>query len=196
MSTPSNTTGRGWRSLFAGAAKIAAIGLVTTLFVCFAGVAVFWDADNFDARLRLERIRYAWFGDWLTPEDLAREVATDADLITALNKVEGLSLFLQSTIEPSGHVVTTGASFASSQDVIAGTTEKQWCYLTIGSGQVSKRLTLGKQDGNTAPAFESLDGLSPNDLSQIGLDAYTLELAARAHCRFDGFSAPSNPRED
>lgn len=189
MSAHPNQTKNHWSR---GAIRFArATGQILAGVVCVVGVVSFvlWDTDHYAARIKVERFKTAWFGDdWLDETALLPEPATDIGLIATLNKVKGLTLFLQSIVEPTGLIVTTGASFTSSENLITGNAERSWCYLTIGSGQVSKRLTLANQKGDDEPVFQVFDDISENELAQAGLAANELSLIAHKHCRFGGFS--------
>ncbi|MFT6658556.1 MAG: hypothetical protein ACJAZW_001717 [Maritalea sp.] len=168
----------------------------------FASI-IFWDAPHRDARIRVEQIKHAWFGDWVMDEDLKpkeKETPATEQLANALSEAKDISFF-QNENWFGTHVIlviTTGTTFATANDLINGRVKNQWCYTTFDSGGVSTKIDLGSKTWLSAPDFAELNNISNAGLTQLGVDTSGLSNIARTHCRFgnDRANTPSKNREN
>lgn len=115
----------------------------------------------------------------------------EEDLKTALKGVEDITFFARKRIEGTKYEVSTGTTFASSADVVAGTIKSQWCYISAGGGDVSTRIDLGNAQGGATPTYTSLENAPKGVLSDMGFSAAALRATAKTHCQFGAF----DPRE-
>lgn len=177
------------RSALYRVAQIVSITSILAIVLAIFATIILWDAPHKDARVRVEQIKHAWFGDWVTDEDLKpkeKKTPVIEQLANALSEAKDISFF-QKKKWFGTHiilVITTGTTFATANDLINGKVKNQWCYTTFENGGVSTKIDLGSKTGLGAPDFANLHNITNADLTQLGVDASGLSNIARTHCRF------------
>lgn len=188
MGNASNISNSGWRSTLKRAARVVAIVALSAPALMAVSVFILWDADNFAMRLRLESLKFAWFGDWVKESDLLPRDTQAEDLQSVSDDLNGamdFTFFREAEVEGTDVVVITGTLFGTSEAILNGTPQDQWCYIGYGVGEVTKRLDLATKEGNATPSYADLSALSQSDLSELGLTASRLQSLAQTHCKFD-----------
>lgn len=184
------------RRLLRGVALSALVGTG----IVIGAIAIFWDADFRPARDRWELFKIAMLGPWDGPAEClpgweGEECAVASSLADAFEGVDDITFFKLSPINGTKLIVTTGASYADAKSMLAGRTNKRWCYINYtggsGSWRVSKRVDLADQDGAAAPDYRDFSRLPNTTAREIGLNAERLAALARSHCKFDAFD-PKN----
>lgn len=166
--------------------------ILAVIFLIFTTI-IFWDAPHREARIRVEQIKHAWFGDWVTDEDLKPEKeSVTGQIPDALKDASGITFFRQEKVDRTHLVVSTGTSFQSLQHVLDNQPEKQWCYISPPSSGVTKHVPLGRKTGDGDITYADLGIISPSILSDIGLSAERLSVIARSHCQFGEFNRQDN----
>ncbi|MGJ8527444.1 hypothetical protein [Maritalea sp.] len=175
-------------ALYRVAQVFSITSILAIVLMTFASI-ILWDAPHHHARVRVEQIKHAWFGDWVTDEDLkpkkGKTPATE-QLANALSEAKDISFF-QNEKWFGTHVIlliTTGTTFATANDLIDGKVKNQWCYTTFDNGGISTKIDLGSKTGLSAPDFADLKNITNAGLTQLGVDASGLSNIARTHCRF------------
>jgi hypothetical protein len=176
-----------------GAAKGAGFGLV--VFAC--GALIFQDADFYAARDKWEHFKIAIFGDWYSgvwcPPGRKGGKCRGADNFRErLAGMEGFTFFLNEPVEGTDLDVTTGIRFATAEDVVSGKPEKFWCYLMIGNGAVTRKLTLANKAHGELAVPADLSGIAPDALSGMSLKQADLPALVASHCRFDAAHSPNH----
>jgi len=175
-----------------GAAKGTGFGLAA--FVC--GALIFQDADFYAAREKWEHFKIALLGDWhpgvWCPPGRSGGKCRGADNFRArLAGMEGFTFFLNEPVEGTDLDVTTGIRFATADDVVAGKPEKFWCYLMIGNGAVTRKLTLAAKTADALAVPADFSALTADELAGTGLRTADLQALVASHCRFDAARTPN-----
>lgn len=168
------------------AVRVASLIALGTVILAGVGVFILWDADNFSLRLRFVTLKYAWFGDWVSEEDLRPETET-ALVPDVLAEATDITFFRHMELVGTNLTITTGTSFSSTKAVVNNTPSKVWCYTKFGAGDVRKMLDLATREGTAIPIYADLSDLPQSELSELGLSASRLESAARSHCQLGSF---------
>lgn len=176
-----------------GAAKGAGCGLVA--FAC--GALIFQDADFYAARDKWEHFKIAIFGDWhpgvwCPPGRKGGKCRGADNFRERLAGMEGFTFFLNEPVEGTDLDVTTGIRFATADDVVAGKPEKFWCYLMIGQGAVTRKLTLANKAHGERAVPADLSAISSDVLSGMNLTQADIPPLVASHCRFDAARSASH----
>ncbi|WP_306261309.1 hypothetical protein [Pararhizobium sp. IMCC21322] len=175
-------TRKGRSALIRAGQSVAIIGLGAFAVFIFA-VIIFADAKHFEARLKFEQFKYAWFGDWVTDEKL-RPAPEIEQLADALAHAEDISFFQKVKWNDSGLVIITGTSFATAHDVVDGKIQRQWCYVNFGTGTVTRRIDLANKNSVATPVYADLTSIPQSEMTALGVTRDALGAAAFSHCRF------------
>ncbi len=182
-----------WPAILRGTALTLGTGLV----IVFLASLVFWDANFYVARDRWEHFKLALLGEWhntgwCPSGQNIPGCMPKADLEAAFSKVDNLHFFKLMPVEGTSLTVTTGANFASAQDVLAGKAASQWCYIAYGDSAVKTHLDLAEQSGTAPPRYATLSDVKQKALSNTGLDVAALRVIAKTHCQFGVFNQPTS----
>lgn len=104
-----------------------------------------------------------------------------------LRNADNITFFKSVQIKGTKLKVTTGIAFASPDDVLKGKTKSRWCYIMHHDGKLEKRISLGRQDGQSKPRYSDLTQLPKSELKALGLSTERLAAIARSHCYLSGF---------
>lgn len=180
-----------WRDTLARTGRVAAIAAAAAVGTAALAVVIFYDADFYAVRDRWEHFKRAMFGEWTpttrrpgrgggeTSPTLA--VRTLDDVFSDLANV---GVFETVPVVGTALKVVTGSTYASSRELLANTAGQRWCYVLLGTGNVTTRIELGAQTADAPPVYPPITAIPPADLSAAGLDAERVRGLARSHCRF------------
>lgn len=158
---------------------------------------IFWNANFYAARDRWEHFKLAAFGDWqdtgwCPPGHRADRCTPLTTLEEALARADSLHFFKSVPIEGTDLQVTTGAVFATTQDIIEGNAGLHWCYIAAGQGALRSHIELGNQLGRDAPVYTRAHELEKAAMTPAMSDAsFTsaqLKSLGQTHCRFGAFN--------
>lgn len=153
---------------------------------------VFWDADFYSARDRFEHFKLALFGEWqprnwCPPGRETENCQQVSEFVAALEGAENFNFFRSAQVAGTDLEVITGVEFGSALDVVAGLPAHLWCYITVGSGAIDRRITLASADAGNDPQFTDFVNV-PSSEEQLPFDAIRLNALARSHCQFNEFN--------
>lgn len=176
-------------------------GLLIFIGLALCASLIFWDANFYVVRDRWEHFKLALLGDWhntgwCPPGENIPGCAPKTPLEEALSQVDNLHFFKEKAISGTTYSVTTGAHFASAEDVIKGQPSHQWCYIAYGESTVKNRLDLAEQTGTQTPVIADFIPIRPEALKTLGLTRKQLRQIAQTHCQFDAFTTPIIGGED
>lgn len=123
-----------------------------------------------------------------------RSSPSSIDKDSPVRNADNITFFKSLPIEGTTHQVTTGISFASAEDLANGKTKSRWCYILYENGKLEKRISLGKQSGQSKPVYDDPTRLPESELKSLGLTATRLASLARSHCFLGGFDPRSSTK--
>lgn len=177
-----------WPDTLARTSRVAAIAAAAAAGTAALAAVILYDADFYAIRDRWEHFKQAMFGEWSPTRRPGRGGEASAasgtrsleDIFTDLANV---GVFETVSVAGTPLKVVTGSTYLSSRDLLTNTASQRWCYVLLGTGNVTTRIELGAQNANAAPVYPPLTVIPPADLSAAGLDAERLRGLARSHCR-------------
>lgn len=181
--------------------SISIVAVLVIAFVIFA-VIVLWDAPHRDARIRVEQIKNAWFGDWVTGDDLNPTKENEAvtnQLADRLRQAKDISFFEQERWFGPNKIllITTGKKFATVNDFLNGRFKEQWCYTGVQTSGATIKVDLAKKVGLQPTHFADLKKISLETVNQMQVKPEALASIARSHCRIsDGSEMHHNGGSD
>lgn len=120
-------------------------------------------------------------GDWI-----GKLVNTEAQaLVDPFEGVTSINFFKTVPVEGKSLEIHTGTEFKSPDDMLAGIALKRWCYTTVGSGNLVRKISLGAQSGSSSPTYYDLRDVNAAEIAPWNVTPRQLKSYARSHCRFD-----------
>lgn len=196
MTGAAMSRGTVWQEYMARTMRVVAITGLVTCGMTAAFAFILWDSDFYATRDRWEHFKQAWFGEWKPTPWCPRGTQDDCNknwsLAELLEKTDDASFFKSRFIAGTSIRVTTGVSFATGSDVLNGTPQEYWCYVTHIVAGGRKQIELATRTGTALPVYSSLDTIPASDFTELGLSRAALRAAAVTHCDFGNWlSAPT-----
>lgn len=103
-----------------------------------------------------------------------------------LDGVANLTFFAKAAVPGTPYMVQTGSVYASIGSFLAGSPERQWCYLNRKEQDavVVNRVDLATRNGPAAPAFVSASQIPADVAALFGMSPEELAALGPAYCRF------------